>query len=184
MDFNNGRRERPPVPADCRNCPGYSQPVPYGNWQGMPRQPMMPRDNVRMPWDRPMQQPVMPRDMGMPWDRPVPQPMMPRDMGMPQQPMPYYMSYPYPLYMQSDEEDEKDMERIVSMFPRMAKKIQPMVEDECDRMEYDGSLMFDEYPDKVMMEKIMESIYQRIGDVEAEEISEIGEKISFPEVYF
>lgn len=87
------------------------------------------------------------------------------------QPMPYHMAYPYPMYMQGEDGDEKDLERLQSMFPKTAQLIQPVVEEECDRMEYDGSLMFDEYPDKLMVERLIESIYQRIQNSEIEEES-------------
>lgn len=154
MDFNQSRRERPPVPADCRNCPGYSGPMPYEPWRNEISGPMRPRpvEPFRPMMPRPMEsgRPMMPEHMGMPWN-------------LQSQPVPYYMSYPYPLMMQGDDEDERDKEKIVSMFPKMARKIQPMVEDECDQMEYDGSLMFDEYPDRIMMEKIIDEIYDRMN---------------------
>lgn len=83
---------------------------------------------------------------------------------MPQlgQPMPYYMAYPN-LYWGLDEMDEEnDLERIKSMFPRSARMIQPEIEEACDRLEYEGSMMFDEYPDRVMMEKIVDDIYEKV----------------------
>lgn len=78
------------------------------------------------------------------------------------QPMPYYMAHSYPLSMQGDEEDERDLEKLKSLFPKTAQLIQPLVEEECDRMEYDGSLMFDEYPDRLTTEKLVEKIYQKV----------------------
>ena len=36
-----------------------------------------------------------------------------------------------------------------SMYPMSAKKILPYVEEECDRMEYEGSMIYDEYPGPV-----------------------------------
>lgn len=36
----------------------------------------------------------------------------------------------------------------------MARKIQPLVEETCDRMEYEGSIMFDEYPDKLQLRRL------------------------------
>ncbi|MCI8372478.1 MAG: hypothetical protein HFI75_08790 [Lachnospiraceae bacterium] len=85
------------------------------------------------------------------------------------QPMPYYMAYPYPMFMQGEDDDERDLEKLQSMFPKAAQMIQPVVEEECDRMEYDGSLMFDEYPDKLMMERLIENIYQRVQSSGTEE---------------
>lgn len=68
-------------------------------------------------------------------------------------------------------EQEADMERLKSRFPEAALEIQRYVEEECDQMEYDGSLMFDEYPDQLMLRKINTNIYGRVRhlyDVEEE----------------
>ena len=46
----------------------------------------------------------------------------------------------------------------------MAKDVLSVVEDECDQMEYDGSMMFDEYPDKVMFERIKNRIYDKVQE--------------------
>ncbi|MCD8335801.1 MAG: hypothetical protein LUD18_00715 [Lachnospiraceae bacterium] len=42
---------------------------------------------------------------------------------------------------------EKDFRMLQSMYPNAAKELLPYIEEECDRMEYEGSAMFDEYPD-------------------------------------
>lgn len=81
-----------------------------------------------------------------------------------QQNSPFYV--PYPMQMQSnylsDMEYEKDLERMKELYPQEAKEIQRYVEEECDRMEYEGSMMYDEYPDKVMLRKICQNIMDRI----------------------
>ncbi|MCD7884195.1 MAG: hypothetical protein LUI87_10915 [Lachnospiraceae bacterium] len=42
---------------------------------------------------------------------------------------------------------EKDFRMLQGMYPAAAKELLPLIEEECDRMEYEGSAMFDEYPD-------------------------------------
>jgi len=42
---------------------------------------------------------------------------------------------------------ERDFRMLQSMYPNTAKELLPLIEEECDRMEYEGSAMFDEYPD-------------------------------------
>ena len=79
-----------------------------------------------------------------------------------QQPIPYHMAYPYPMFMQEDSDDERELERLRSMYPKMARRIQPIVEDECDRMEYDGSMMFHQYPDQMRIQQVVEKIYERM----------------------
>lgn len=75
--------------------------------------------------------------------------------------MPFYMSYPMQNLYLTEMEYEKDMDRMKELYPREVKKILELVEEECDRMEYEGSLMFDEYPDRFMMEQITDRIYRK-----------------------
>ena len=82
---------------------------------------------------------------------------------------PFYMTYPMQNLYLTEMEYEKDMERMKDLYPREVKSILEYVEDECDRMEYEGSLMFDEYPDRMMIERITDRIYQNVrGDAATE----------------
>ena len=78
--------------------------------------------------------------------------------------IPFYMAYPMQDVYLSEIEYERDRERLKEMYPKEAKRIQRVVEEECDKMEYDGSLMFDEYPDRVMVQKLCEDIYNKVYD--------------------
>lgn len=75
--------------------------------------------------------------------------------------LPYYMAYPMPLMYDDERRERMDFEYMKSMYPDAAKKLLPYVEDECDRMEYDGSMMFDEYPDRLQMTLMGRRIYDR-----------------------
>lgn len=75
--------------------------------------------------------------------------------------IPFYMAYPMQDVYLSEIEYERDRERLKEMYPKEAKRIQRVVEEECDKMEYDGSLMFDEYPDRVMVQKLCDDIYNK-----------------------
>ena len=76
--------------------------------------------------------------------------------------MPFYMTYPMQNLYLTEMEYEKDMERMKELYPREVKNIMDMVEEECDKMEYEGSLMFDEYPDRMMLERIVDRITERM----------------------
>ncbi len=76
--------------------------------------------------------------------------------------MPFYMSYPMQNLYLTEMEYEKDMDRMKELYPREVQQILELVEEECDKMEYEGSLMFDEYPDRLMLERVMNRIYQNI----------------------
>lgn len=80
--------------------------------------------------------------------------------------MPFYMTYPMQNLYLTEMEYEKDMERMKELYPREVKRILEMVEEECDKMEYEGSLMFDEYPDRFMLEQITERIAERMRNAE------------------
>lgn len=79
---------------------------------------------------------------------------------------PFNQDFRFPVSMDiTDEEQmERDMEYLRSMYPDMAKRIQRYVDDECDKMEYDGSMMFDEYPDRTMLRKIGNDIYDKVNE--------------------
>jgi hypothetical protein len=47
-------------------------------------------------------------------------------------------------------------------------------------MEYDGSLMFDEYPDKVSLDRIIDRIYDRVKDMDEEPHAEIQSLYFYP----
>ena len=79
-----------------------------------------------------------------------------------EQPIPFYMAYPFLLPLDQEQAQEKDLQVMRSFYSRRAAKIQEKVDRECDRMEYDGSMMFDEYPDKFMMEHICRKIEQEV----------------------
>jgi len=75
---------------------------------------------------------------------------------------PFYMQYP--MYGIWDEQQQcmKDYEYMRQMYPREIAKMQDCVEDVCDRMEYDGSVMYEEYPDRVSMILLRNEIMERM----------------------
>ena len=73
--------------------------------------------------------------------------------------IPFYMAYPMQTVYMEELEYARDLEKLKGMYPKEVRSIQEMVEDECDKMEYEGSLMFDEYPDRLMVNRIVKRIY-------------------------
>lgn len=78
--------------------------------------------------------------------------------------MMYQMGYPMQSLYMSEIEYQQDMERMKSLYPDEVKRIQELVEEECDKMEYDGSMMFDEIPDRLMLRRICDRIYQKLNE--------------------
>lgn len=58
---------------------------------------------------------------------------------------------------------EEDYNRMKLFLPEYASQIRPIVERVCDKMEYEGSRMYDEVPDKNMIRKLCEEIYKDLG---------------------
>lgn len=85
-----------------------------------------------------------------------------------EKPIPFYMAYPLPYLFDGEQEQERDRRVMQSYYSKTAARIQELAEDECDRMEYEGSMMFDEYPDKFMMEHLCRKIAEKLS-VEDEE---------------
>jgi len=73
--------------------------------------------------------------------------------------VPFYMAYPMQTVYMEEMEYARDLEKLKGMYPKEVRSLQELVEDECDKMEYEGSLMFDEYPDRVMVDRIVKRIY-------------------------
>ncbi len=60
--------------------------------------------------------------------------------------------------------DEYDWQKLKEMYPDMAKIILSEVENVCDSLEYEGSMMFDSIPDKERVRKMTADIYEKVKD--------------------
>ena len=54
--------------------------------------------------------------------------------------LPFYMAYPVPLLYNDDRNARRDYDYMKSIYPDTAKRVLPYMEEECDRMEYDGRI--------------------------------------------
>ena len=75
--------------------------------------------------------------------------------------MPFYLTYPMPNVYQTEKEYERDMERMKELYPRRMKELLAYVEEECDKMEYEGSMMYDEYPDREFLYRELLKVRER-----------------------
>ena len=67
------------------------------------------------------------------------------------QKLPYYMAYPMTLDFEDERAERMDYEYLRSMYPEIPKTILPYVEEECDRIAYENSMIYDQYPDKLQL---------------------------------
>ena len=61
-----------------------------------------------------------------------------------------------------EEESERDRDYLMQMYPAKARLIMVLIEDACDKLEYEGSPMFAEYPDKDTLRGIADKIYDKV----------------------
>ena len=88
--------------------------------------------------------------------------------------LPFYMVYDtdnFALDKRLWDEDfvlRRDYDYMKSAYPETAKRIIPYVEAECDRLEYSGSMMFDEYPDQLQLRMMCRRIYDKAAPQETD----------------
>ena len=66
----------------------------------------------------------------------------------------------------------RDFEYFKSMYPEEAKRLQWFVEEVLDEMEYEGSPIFDEFPDRLLLEQLIRRAAERAVMEEAPMASE------------
>lgn len=69
------------------------------------------------------------------------------------------------LENKEEEQTEEDINYMKSMYPSACRKVLKSVEEECDKLEYAGSCMFDEYPDRTNISRIIIRIYENVKDL-------------------
>ncbi len=76
--------------------------------------------------------------------------------------LPFYMTYPLPLYYQEEDAATRDLEYLQQMYPAEAKRYQKMIAGILDKLDYEGSMIYDEYPDRWQLYKLAQDILERI----------------------
>ena len=95
--------------------------------------------------------------------------------------LPYYMAYPMPVQYDDEKIEQRDFEYMKSMYPMAVKRILPFVEEECDRMAYQGSVIYDEYPDQLQMYLMVNRIYEKIKKQKPKDDFEMEMQVSGPD---
>ena len=73
-----------------------------------------------------------------------------------------YQAYPFYPFLPWEDEKTRDQRRFRELYPMLARRVQPLVEKACDMQEYEGSFMFDEYPDQLMIRRVSRRIYDQL----------------------
>ena len=77
-------------------------------------------------------------------------------------PLPYFMSYPYVEMNGGDREGEADREYFRQMYPQVVRRYIRVIIDVLDRLDIKESYIYDEYPDKLSLERLSETILRLI----------------------
>ncbi len=77
--------------------------------------------------------------------------------------LPFYMSWPLPLFYEEEDAAMQDLEYLQEMYPQEAKRYQLKVSRLLDRFDYDGSAIYDEYPDRLTLFKMSGDILETIA---------------------
>lgn len=72
--------------------------------------------------------------------------------------LPFYMTYPLPMYYQEEDSITRDLEYLQQMYPSEAKRYQKTIVNILDKMDYEGSMIYDEYPDKWQLYQLSRDI--------------------------
>ena len=92
--------------------------------------------------------------------------------------LPFYMTYPMPLFYEEEDKAMRDLEYLQEMYPKESRRYQQKISRLLDRFDCDGSLIYDEYPDRL-------SIYKMAQDITAvirREEKEAGREITAEEL--
>lgn len=79
---------------------------------------------------------------------------------------------------------ENDYSYLKQMCPSPAGKLADLIEDACDRLEYEGSFLYDEYPDKTTLLKITDSIAEKAKNMESITIKDFIQTLLCDEILY
>ena len=104
--------------------------------------------------------------------------------------LPFYMTYPLPMYYQQEDSVTRDLEYLQQMYPTQAKKYQKIIAETLEPLDYEGSMIYDEYPDKWQIYRLTQMIVDKIGksegesfDMDPDRMAEFVQVILFYEIY-
>lgn len=64
----------------------------------------------------------------------------------------------------TSKEAEQDNAYILFLFPEEARQIKELVKEALNRLDYEGSVIYSEYPDKVDLQNVLNKIYQHLNE--------------------
>ena len=75
---------------------------------------------------------------------------------------PFYVAYANPALYDGERIQEQEFALMKSYYPEAAGRIQEKVEEECQLLDYEGSRLYDEDPDKFMLHQLCRQIRTQV----------------------
>lgn len=72
--------------------------------------------------------------------------------------LPFFMTYPMPMAYEDEDAMLRDLEYFQQMYPVEAKGYQKKVRDILDKMDYEGSMIYDQFPDRFSMYQLAKTV--------------------------
>lgn len=73
-------------------------------------------------------------------------------------PIPFYMTYPGYPGTRNEQEILRDLEYLQEVYPEQVRRYQRKVAEILDKMDYEGSMIYDEYPDKYCLQRLAKTV--------------------------
>lgn len=83
--------------------------------------------------------------------------------------LPFYMTASNDILMARDDTAVQDLEYFQKLYPMMIQKYRERVSSMLDKMDYEGSMIYDEYPDKIGIERLAKAMYDMLRQEEEKE---------------
>lgn len=99
------------------------------------------------------------------------------------QPIPFYLSYPGYLEPGKEAHLLQDMEYLQQMYPDAVKKCQRRVAEILDRTDYEGSVIYDEYPDRLCLLHLADSMQRTLEQEGMDPSKEVIQLLLLNEIY-
>ena len=92
--------------------------------------------------------------------------------------VPFYMAYPLPVNYQDEQEMVRDMEYLQSQHSMEIRQLRKHIADTINIMDYEGSMIYDEYPDRYGIARLAKTM---VSVLRKEEDEAQPEAVSAPE---
>ena len=99
-------------------------------------------------------------------------------------PLPFYMTYPGYLNPKQEAMVLKDLEYLQQLYPNDVQRYRRRVAEILDKTDYEGSMIYDEYPDRYSLQYMAKTICQILEkEEECPPAEDLIQVLLFNEVY-